>query len=365
MPMVGHGLLSGQWGSCKTFVVFDLFAALMTGQPFLGHMVKQCGVLLIAAEGADEIRLRLDAVVREKCGGMARAPMRWYETAPVLLEKGATEKLIAMAQEADASLQKEFGLPLGVIAIDTITACAGYSTLGAENDIGIGQAIMNILKTVARTVGCFALGVGHLGKDIERGTRGAGSKEDSGDLVLYCLGDKEISGAITNTRLAVRKNRGGKQGQQFPFVPREVTSPELDEDGEAITTLVIDWQPTPPGGATQSEPKDPWGLPKRQDQRTAVLRLKRVLMAELAEHGEDRATSEGVMVRMIDQEIVREQFYASTPADGTPEQKSKFRRQKFTRALDWAEDHQLIGVGESGDVTYLWLMRPDPEDEED
>ena len=52
-------------------MVFDLAAALSTGQPLLGHAVKrQCGVLLIAAEGADEVRLRLDAVVREKCGGI-------------------------------------------------------------------------------------------------------------------------------------------------------------------------------------------------------------------------------------------------------------------------------------------------------
>jgi hypothetical protein len=106
MSTCGHGLLSGQWGTCKTFVLFDLAAAVMTGQPFLGRMVKrQCGVLLIAAEGAEEVRLRLEAVVRAKCGGMQRAPFRWYEDAPTLLQKGAIEKLIAMASRPTLSLQ--------------------------------------------------------------------------------------------------------------------------------------------------------------------------------------------------------------------------------------------------------------------
>ena len=67
---------------------------------------------------------------------------------------------------------------------------------------------------------------------------------------------------------------------------------------------------------------------------------------------------DGPLVRMIDQEIVREQFYAHTPADGTPEQKGEFRRKRFIRALDWAEDQQLIAVVEIDGITYL--RQPDP-----
>ena len=87
-------------------------------------------------------------------------------------------------------------------------------------------------------------------------------------------------------------------------------------------------------------------------------------MSVLAEQGVDLAIPpDGPVVRMIDQEIVREEFYSHTPADGTPEQKGRFRRQKFLRALDWAEEKRLIGVEEIGGVTYLRLVHPDPEDD--
>jgi len=184
------------------------------------------------------------------------------------------------------------------------------------------------------------------------------------DLVLACLGDKELNGSVTNTRVAVRKNRGGQQGREYPFTLRVVEAPEPDEDGEPITTMVVDWQPAGTPGGHRPEP-DPWAQSRRQDQRTAMLRLKRVLMGAMAEHGVEREIPpDGPATRMIDQEVVRGLFYAQTPADGTPEQKSHSRRQKFLRALDWAEQQQLIGIDEVDGITYLRLSRPDQEEDE-
>ena len=231
--------------------MFDLAAALGTGQPFLGHAVKrQCGVLLIAAEGADEVRLRLDAVVRAKCGDMQRAPFRWYETAPMLLQKGCVETLIAMARQADASLQQEFGLPLGLIIIDTIAACAGYARAGDENDPAVGQAVMNVLKAVAQAIELLRAGRRSLRQEprgrhprrLQQGERPA----------IWCWpawATRSSAAASSTHGWRCASTAAAGRGRNIPFTLRMVEAPEPDEDGEPITTMVVDWQPpAPPGG---------------------------------------------------------------------------------------------------------------------
>lgn len=211
IPAQGHGLLSGQWGTYKSFMGLELAGCCMTGQPFAGHLVKrQSGVLFLAAEGQNEMRVRLEALVGEKCGAMPRAPFRWFEDVPVLLQPDGLALLIAMGRKAAASLQEEFGLPLGLLIIDTIAASAGFTGLGAENDTAITQRLMNVLKFAARELECFVLGIDHFGKAVASGTRGSSSKELSGDLVLACLGERELSGRMFNLRLAVRKCRAGQ-----------------------------------------------------------------------------------------------------------------------------------------------------------
>jgi hypothetical protein len=357
MQAQGHGLLSGQWGTYKSFIALELAGALMTGQPFIGRMIKrQCGVLFFAAEGQHEMRVRLEAMVREKCGGMVRAPFRWFEDVPVLLQPDGLSLLVAMGKKAATSLQQEFELPLGLLIIDTIAASAGYTGLGAENDTSINQRLMNVLKLAALQLDCFVLGVDHFGKDIGAGTRGASAKESSGDLVLSLLGNRELSGRVLNTRLVIRKCRGGRSGEEHPFSVREVELPEPDEDGDPVTTLVIEW------GAHEQKPatpiRDPWEESRQAQTRQAMLLLKRVMMAKLAEAGCELPLEPPV--RGIDREIVREEFYAQTPADGTEREKRSIRRKRFDRALERACEKQLIGIREIGDITYLWLQIQQP-----
>jgi hypothetical protein len=363
LASVSYGVLAGQWGSGKTFVVFELSACLMTRQPFIGHRIKrQCGVLYIPAEGVGEVRKRLTALVQEKCGGIQRAPFRWYEAAPTLLGPNAAETLIAMARQAEASLQQEFGLSLGLIVIDTVAASAGYAQQGAESDAAVAGHIMRVLAQVATTCSCVVLGVDHFGKNIETGTRGSSAKEANAELVLACLGEREVSGRVINTRLAIRKNRAGPQGMEYPFTLREVEL-GVDEDGDPITTMVVDW--TNAGDSASPGPgADSWAESRQANTRQAMLLLKRVMMAMLAEKGVDLPSApDGPAVRMIDRELVRDEFYARTAADGTLEQKQDQRRKRFRRAVDRAEEKQLIGIREINGTVYLWLAQAQPEED--
>jgi hypothetical protein len=194
------------------------------------------------------------------------------------------------------------------------------------------------------------------------------SKESSGDLVLACLGDKQLSGSVINTRLAVRKHRGGRQGQEYPFALRLVEAPEKDEDGDPITTMIVDWLPPGTSAAQQPlQPDDPWIAGCRQEeQRAGMARLKRAPMTVLAEHGVERPIPSATHVRnsspTIENELrtrVAEAFYLYTPGDPRQTQHSRFQR-----ARDRAEQRGLVSAGNMDDVTYLWLTRPDLEDDD-
>lgn len=350
IPETCCGLISGQWGTFKTFVALYLAYCVMTGELFLGsYKINRPGaVLFIALEGIDEVSIRIQGIADDR-QNVNNLPFEWVDELPPggLLGAHAADNLCGAIAPIAKELEDRFALPLSLILIDTLIDGAGYSREGQESDAAAGQVIMNTLAEVARRLRCAVLAVDHFGKDVSTGTRGSSAKEGRADVVLAMLGDKSVGGEVTNTRLALRKRRGGRNGEEFPFIPRLVDM-GTDAQGEPLSTLVMDW-----GDAQPAQTKT-----KRWTKSLQLLR--RILMTMLAEHGTSQQPfADGPTVRAVNLELVRAEFCRQYPAEGDEKQKGHVRRQAFYRALKAAQEQGLIAVREVDGTQLVWLVTPE------
>jgi hypothetical protein len=356
----GHGLASGQWGGCKTFGVIDLSASVMTKMPFAGReIVRQGGVLFIAAEGQAEIPIRLKAVVEHKLRPAIEAgehiyvdidamPFAWIEDVPDLKDDQGFGRLMVAAKSAAQGMKERFNLPLALIIIDTLSAAANFQD---ANSAAEGQLVMDRLGQLSRATGGFTIAVDHFGKAVETGTRGTSAKEASADLVLAFLADRDINGTISNTRMALRKLRGGKVGIETPFDLRVV------DVGDGETTCVVDWKADQAATVKKTSQRDKWPRSLkvlRSAITTAIISQGKVIHP----YGNEGAPQKAATVV-----AVRDEFISAYPVGDDAKNKDDAKRAAFSRALKAAREGDLIGSRELGGVDYLWLIEPNPETE--
>jgi hypothetical protein len=349
IPQTGQGLASGQWGAGKTFAVIDLSLSVMTGTPFAGREAcRRGGVLFIAAEGASEIPIRVQGAVDHKLRpnpslatevDLNNLPFAWIEECPSLKQDTSFERLVGIVLAAAAQMKERFNVDVVLIIIDTLSASADFAD---ANDAAEGQRIMNRLNTLSRRTGAFVLAVDHFGKSVEGGTRGTSAKEAAADVVLALLADRDVAGNVTNTRLAVRKLRGGSTGAETPF---ELTVVDL---GFAQTTCVIEWRPVRTQTSTLSAARPS--------------KAARMLMASMnnamVAHGKTIQPfgHEGASVRAVALRPVREEFVAAWPADGdNPTKVLDAKRSAFNRGLTSARQHDVCSREIDG-TDYLWFV---------
>lgn len=362
LSTTGKGLLSGQWGSAKTFIALDLCGSAMTGEAFAGRRVlRRGGVLFIAPEGAYEIPIRLKGLVSGKLAGVAMAraasgeeavdpndlPFAWIEECPRLVDRDAAETLILTADVAVAELRERYDLPLVLIIVDTVAAGAGFDD---ENSAAETQKVMNALERLSKHTGAFVLGVDHFGKMIETGTRGSSAKEAAADTVLAALASRDEAGNVRNTRMAVRKVRGARTGMETPY-SLDVVQIGDDRWGEPITTCCITWQTSRLAEAATEAAKSRWP--------TSLKVFQAAMGNTLAEHSRKIFPfgNEGPQVSAVAQEHVRDEFAASYPADGeTPAQRTEAKKKAFQRAVRTAQAKGLISVRDMLGVPHFWFL---------
>jgi hypothetical protein len=343
LPESGVGIVSGQWGSFKTTAALDLSVSVMTSEPFAGQyrIKRPGGVLYFATEGAGTLQARLAAIARHR-GAPKELPFAWRADCPMLTDRGAGDAMVKMVDDAAAHFEHAYGVPITVIWVDTYITAAGLNSSGDDNDAAATQKAFSTLRFVAARSKAFVVTIDHLGKVVEAGTRGSSGKEGNADTVLATLAEREITGSISNGRMAIRKQRDGISGFAVPFVP-EVVELGLDEDGDPVTAIILRW--------SKQQRQEQAKKPKSKDAEL----LCHVLAEVVAKQGfAFQPDPGGPAVQACHGSVLRAAFYERRHAEGTAKQKLDKHRVAFKRAMEIATAAALVAMRDWNGEEVIW-----------
>jgi hypothetical protein len=347
LPEVGVALMAGQWGTFKTFAAIDLAYSVMTMRPFAGHAVmRQGGVLFIAAEGARYVASRLKGVKLAKGDPSASSiddhmPFAWTRNCPALSKADAVSILAHLIGYFAAEIKSRFGLPLALVVIDTMTAAADFKD---ANDTAENRRVMKILEALGIAAKALVLVVDHFGKDVSTGTRNSSAKEDAADTVLALFGDRTIEGTISNTRMAIRKYRAGESGATIAFKARKVELPNSLKG-----TLTIEWTVEPEDAShAKAERAKVW--PKKLHTLRGALSETLLSLGFMAHPFLD-----GPEVRVVKREHVRAEYVRRYPGKSA---RDAFWRHVQDAVAEGFIAHREITLPDGAMDAVLWTLRP-------
>lgn len=234
-------LIVGEPGCGKSFLALDygMSTAWAAADPkapqfWFGRKMKPCAVVYIAAEGQDDFQVRLKAWLAVR--GLApdtKLPFILIPTAVDLrTDASQTDLLMADIAVADQICRQEFGVPVGVVFVDTVNrSLAGGDDAKAEH---VGPFVRNCIK-IRDANDVTVVGIHHLpkaGGSIDpRGHSSLKGDNDGQWFVSAATDDKPNGWAITRLK-------AGPTGAKHQFRLKQITV-GLDEDGEPITSCAI------------------------------------------------------------------------------------------------------------------------------
>lgn len=225
LPQTGVGVLSGPSQGGKTFVLMHLARCLATGKGFFGIAPDdRGGSILLTGEGRRSVLARMEALGEDAPLPIVSGDINNLSAA------GALETLAADLREKMTEMEIEFGMPVRLIAIDTLSASG---LLKDENDNSEAGVAMKALSKLSEMLNAFVLVTHHPPKD-GKGQRGAGAIFNDVDVVLEIT--REKTNAIRD--LSVTKARDAQQRSLgvFTLVPKELGR---DSRGRAVISCYV------------------------------------------------------------------------------------------------------------------------------
>lgn len=226
MPKAELGVLFGPSGSGKSFLTFDMCAAIARGlETWNGKRITKGRVAYLVAEGVAGFRHRIKAYRAEHGVSTSDIDMTIIAgVVPNLLDEASVARL-----KNDV---KEFG-PFDLIVFDTFARV----TSGANENSGeqMSIAIKNC-QEISRVSGAMCLLVHHSGKDDSKGSRGWSGIMAAADVELEVKRDKDgDQRSVTSSKM-----KDGEDRISQGFKLRTVVMGQ-DEDGDDVTSCVVEY----------------------------------------------------------------------------------------------------------------------------
>jgi len=216
LPAVGLAALYGPSASGKSFLAFDMAAAIAEGQIWFDCRVMAAPVVYAALEGEAGFKLRAQA---------------WETSRGRNLPDGLS-MMMQPFKLTDPQDVNDFAavLPAGaVVFIDTLNRAAPTADENSSKDMG---EILQAAKRLQAITGGLVVLVHHTGKDSTKGLRGHSSLFAAMDAAV------EVSRDDERREWKVAKSKDGADGDAHPF-KLHIETLGLDEYGDAITSCVV------------------------------------------------------------------------------------------------------------------------------
>lgn len=224
MPKATLGVLYGESGSGKSFLAYDLCAAIARGiDEWCGKRVKQGRVLIVVAEGEQGFRQRIQAYCHQQGISPSDFEVDYIsEFIPNLLQVADITDLIKEVKERE---------PYDLIVMDTFAQVMSGADENSSKDVGGALAQC---KRLSKATGAMVLLVHHSGKDAGKGARGWSGLRAAADVEI------EITRKENDRAIKVTKLKDGQDGSQMGFKLHTVVLGE-DEDGDDITSCIVEF----------------------------------------------------------------------------------------------------------------------------
>jgi hypothetical protein len=322
--VIERGVLAEIYGptqSGKSFLATDLALHVAFGRSWCSKRVRKGGVLYVSAEGGTAIVRRLEAFAKHHDVKLNDIDFRAVIEPTSLLDHDGADQLIVDAQSVPN---------LVLVIIDTAARVMPGSREDAEA-MGTLVAACDAIRSATRAA---VLLVHHTGKNESLGSRGSS--------VLPSAVDVNISVAQTGETRTVEleKQRDGQTGTICTFRLR-VIDLGVDEDGDEVTSCVIEAADAEPKTAKQPKSKLPAAA------KIALNTLKKAL----ADSGESVPASNHIPdgMRVVTVEQWRRFHYVGTASDMNTEA----RKKAFQRARETLQAAGLIGLH----ADHCWIIR--------